>query len=121
MNLWIHRRNSKLRPGVDDSLRTCGHSNAIYFFFRADDPVDRMRWLALCRSCFAQHRHEPDVECGESVRKWESSGQNQLGGRVKLKHRVRAHLFFSCGSPSSQTKDLSAHLVPSPIADEHPV
>jgi hypothetical protein len=61
MNLWIHRRLSKLRPSDGESVRTCGHPNPAHYFFNAADPMNRLRWLALCRECFANHGHEPEV------------------------------------------------------------
>lgn len=61
MNLWIHRKFSKLRPGADDSVKTCGHQHAVWFFFDATSPLDRMRWIGLCQSCFVLYAHEPET------------------------------------------------------------
>lgn len=61
MSLWIHRRNSKLRPNDGDDVRTCGHQHAVYFLFDAASAVDRMKWICLCRPCFVAHAHEPEA------------------------------------------------------------
>lgn len=59
--IWIHRRHSRLRPAERDDVRTCGHANANHFFFDATSPVSRLRWIALCRECFIQFGHTPEV------------------------------------------------------------
>jgi len=66
VNLWIHRRNSKLRPGPNDAVKSCGHEQANHFFFNANDPISGLRWLALCRSCFIQNAHQPEIAIRET-------------------------------------------------------
>jgi hypothetical protein len=67
MNLWIHRRNSKLRPGPNDAVKSCGHQHAVYFLFDATSPMNHLRWIALCRPCFVAHGHEPEIAVGIEV------------------------------------------------------
>ena len=58
--LWLHRRLSKLRPREGDVVSNCGHKHAAYFFFDGRDPINHLRWLALCRECFVRFGHCPE-------------------------------------------------------------
>jgi hypothetical protein len=64
MNVWVHRKLSKLRPTNGEGVRTCGHSMAENYFFNASDRIDGLRWIALCRHCFVSHGHEPEIAVG---------------------------------------------------------